>query len=485
MNLPDSVSLLSLQFLFSINGVLSGDKETTCQCSNTASYSLTFHAEWNPTTFPKQYPTHRPPAQWSRLFGCSHGSEDVIWADGALASPGMRAFVEEGDPEILEQELTAPEARTLHCFQTDALHSGEGQQSTVITVEPALPLVSVLVRIVPSPDWFVGTNSLHLCKGGHWLETVVFDLFPWDAGTDSALASPGMRAFVEEGDPEILEQELTAPEARTLHCFQTDALHSGEGQQSTVITVEPALPLPWDAGTDSGFVFSSPNFATSPQEPISPITAQRPSHPANSFYYPRLHTLPRLGYLKLHLLATASANTPGEGTNDTEGIVWNKTRTWTANITEQNRVTYKLHNITTDVIYDLENMVKQESPKPYPKGTPLDCEVSDWSPWSLCSHTCGKGLHQKTRYVLLQPANDGNPCPVLLQQQECEELQCPPKQLEEPPTSGALKSTVGNNTDLPSAVDILPQNGTLVFNGSLEGSNDKNTAVRDPAGTHP
>ncbi|RXM36652.1 Spondin-2 [Acipenser ruthenus] len=418
MNLPDSVSLLSLQFLFSINGVLSGDKETTCQCSNTASYSLTFHAEWNPTTFPKQYPTHRPPAQWSRLFGCSHGSEDVIWADGALASPGMRAFVEEGDPEILEQELTAPEARTLHCFQADALRSGEGQQSTVITVEPALPLVSVLVRIVPSPDWFVGTNSLRLCKGGHWLETVVFDLFPWDAGTDS------------------------------------------------------------------GFVFSSPNFATSPQEPISPITAQRPSHPANSFYYPRLHTLPRLGYLKLHLLATVSANTPGEGTNDTEGIVWNKTRTWTANITEQNRVTYKLHNITTDVIYDLENMVKQESPKPYPKGTPLDCEVSDWSPWSLCSHTCGRGLHQKTRYVLLQPANDGKPCPVLLQQQECEELQCPPKQLEEPPTSGALKSTVGNNTDLPSAVDILPQNGTLVFNGSLEGSNDKNTAVREPASTH-
>ncbi|XP_041116431.1 spondin-2-like [Polyodon spathula] len=415
MNLPDSVSLLS--FLFSINGVLSGDKGTICQGSNTASYSLTFHAEWNPTNFPKQYPTHRPPAQWSRLFGCTHGSKDVIWADGALASPGMRAFVEEGNPEILEQELTAPESRTLRCFQTEAVWSGEGQQSTVITVEPALPLVSVLVRIVPSPDWFVGTNSLHLCKGGHWMESVAFDLFPWDAGTDS------------------------------------------------------------------GFVFSSPNFATSPQEPISPITAQRPSHPANSFYYPRLHTLPRLGYLKLHLLATTSANTPGEGTNDTEGIVWNKTRTWTANITEQNRETDKLHNITTDVIYNLENMVKQESPKPYPKGTPLDCEVSDWSPWSLCSLTCGKGLHWKTRYVLLQPANDGKPCPVLLQQQECEELQCPPKQLREPTTSGALNSTVGNNTDLPSAVDIPPQNGTLVFNGSLQGSNDKNTSVREPAST--
>ncbi|RXN01577.1 Spondin-2, partial [Acipenser ruthenus] len=242
---------------------------------------------------------------------------------------------------------------------------------------------------------------------------------------DGALASPGMRAFVEEGDPEILEQELTAPEARTLHCFQTDALHSAEGQQSTR---------------------SQPYLCPDALPPYQLFLLPLPTYPT---------------YPKLRLLATASAN-----------------------ITEQNRVTYKSPNITADVIYDLENMVKQESPKPDSKGIPLDWKVSDWSPWSLCSHTCGNGLHQKTQYVLLQPHNDGKPCPVLLQQQKCEELQCPPKQLGEPPTSGALNSTVGNNTDLPSAVDLLPQNGTLVFNGSLEGSNDKKTAMRGAACTH-
>ncbi|MBN3271978.1 SPON2 protein, partial [Polyodon spathula] len=373
MNLPDSVSLLS--FLFSINGVLSGDKGTICQGSNTASYSLTFHAEWNPTNFPKQYPTHRPPAQWSRLFGCTHGSKDVIWADGALASPGMRAFVEEGNPEILEQELTAPESRTLRCFQTEAVWSGEGQQSTVITVEPALPLVSVLVRIVPSPDWFVGTNSLHLCKGGHWMDSVV----------NSTLV---FFLFLKD----------------IIFKYCSSLLHS---------------------------FFGLPVLGLSITNDVS-------------LYLLIMLRIPHL----------------------------------------ENRVIQAISlNVSPSLCKSSNNHVFSESPKPYPKGTPLDCEVSDWSPWSLCSLTCGKGLHWKTRYVLLQPANDGKPCPVLLQQQECEELQCPPKQLREPTTSGALNSTVGNNTDLPSAVDIPPQNGTLVFNGSLQGSNDKNTSVREPAST--
>ncbi|MGH0116682.1 UNVERIFIED_CONTAM: hypothetical protein FKN15_021230 [Acipenser sinensis] len=242
-----------------------------------------------------------------------------------------------------------------------------------------------------------------------------------------------MRAFVEEGDPEILEQELTAPEARTLHCFQTP---------STVQRDNKAL----GASLTSAHRSPSPHNSPDALPPYQLFLLPLPTYPT---------------YPKLRLLATASAN-----------------------ITEQNRVTYKSPNITADVIYDLENMVKQESPKPDSKGTPLDCEVSVWSPWSLCSHTCGNGLHQKTQYVLMQPPNDGEPCPVLLQQQKCEELQCPPKQLGEPPTSRALNSTVGNKTDLPSAVDLLPQNGTLVFNGSLEGSNDKKTAMREPACTH-
>lgn len=64
-----------------------------------------------------------------------------------------------------------------------------------------------MVKMIPSPDWFVGVDSLNLCKGSQWKQEVTIDL------------------------------------------------------------------QPYDAGTDSGFTFSSPNFPTSPQEAISKVSS--------------------------------------------------------------------------------------------------------------------------------------------------------------------------------------------------------------------
>ena len=38
---------------------------------------------------------------------------------------------------------------------------------------------------MPSPDWFVGLDSLELCKSGHFLDTVTVEADPIDAGTDN------------------------------------------------------------------------------------------------------------------------------------------------------------------------------------------------------------------------------------------------------------------------------------------------------------
>lgn len=42
-------------------------------------------------------------------------------------------------------------------------------------------------RIVPSPDWFVGVDSLDLCTDGRWRDAVVVDAEPLDAGTNRGL----------------------------------------------------------------------------------------------------------------------------------------------------------------------------------------------------------------------------------------------------------------------------------------------------------
>ncbi|XP_034508978.1 spondin-2-like, partial [Ailuropoda melanoleuca] len=119
---------------------------------------------------------------------------------------------------------------------------------------------------------------------------------------------------------------------------------------------------------------------------LSPqITSSSPSHPANSFYYPRLKSLPPIARVTLVRL-------------------------------RQNARTFLL-------------------PAPSPAGagggneiadslsvpeTPLDCEVSLWSSWGLCGGPCGQlGAKSRTRYVRVQPANHGAPCPELEEEAEC------------------------------------------------------------------
>jgi hypothetical protein len=50
-------------------------------------------------------------------------------------------------------------------------HWTYGPSLTPVTVFPFMQ-VSVVLRIVPSPDWFVGLDSLQLCKNGFWIDAL-------------------------------------------------------------------------------------------------------------------------------------------------------------------------------------------------------------------------------------------------------------------------------------------------------------------------
>lgn len=57
-----------------------------------------------------------------------------------------------------------------------------------------------MVKMIPSPDWFVGIDSLDLCEGGQWKQEVTLDLHPYDAGTDSGFtfSSPNFPTSPQE-----------------------------------------------------------------------------------------------------------------------------------------------------------------------------------------------------------------------------------------------------------------------------------------------
>ncbi|KAF3693826.1 Spondin-2 Mindin Precursor [Channa argus] len=313
--------IILLKLCLAFAGPLRPLNRTECTAKGTASYILVFTGHWSPQAFPKQYPLFRPPAQWSKLIAVSHNHFFRLWEEGAPASAGVQNFAEVGvTVELMKAAKEARKRRIVGAmYRAARIPNGIGHSSTELLMQPRSPLLSLMVKMIPSPDWFIGIDSLNLCDGSQWKQEVTVDL------------------------------------------------------------------QPYDAGTDSGFTFSSPNFPTSPPENITKITSQMPNHPANSFYYPRLKELPPIASIK---------------------------------ITQQSR--------SHDHQASLSNHILPNSVNPrHFSETPLDCEVSLWSSWGLCLGPCSKGgVRHRTRYILLRPANAGTPCPELEEQAECVPHSC-------------------------------------------------------------
>lgn len=150
-----------------------------------ATFELTFDAAWSAATHPTDFPSGNP--HFSGLIGASHNANVALWEPGGMATPGIRSMAETGSKSILRSEIT-----TLSTSGTaEALISGggigrsPGQVSVQFTASQDFPLVSVVSMIAPSPDWFVGVHGLPLFNDGQWVDELVVELAPYDAGTDS------------------------------------------------------------------------------------------------------------------------------------------------------------------------------------------------------------------------------------------------------------------------------------------------------------
>ncbi|XP_007896175.1 spondin-2b [Callorhinchus milii] len=290
-----------------------------CTAGGRAKYSMVFTGKWTQSAFPKQYPLYRPPAQWSPLIAVSHSSDYHMWRLGEYASNGVREFVEKGEAWGLMKEVEA---------------AGEKIQS--------------VYGIFSAPASTSGTEQT----------STEFEVHP----RHSLLS--------------FMARIVPSPD----WFVGRDSFNLCEGNHwKEQVSVDL---YPHDAGTDSGFTFSSPNFATIPQETITQITSSSPNHPANSFFYPRLKHLPPMARVTLTKLRDSRVI----------GI-----STVQSNLLPMGN--------------EIDDSISE---------TPLDCEVSTWSSWGLCMGKCTQmGSKHRTRYIRLKPANNGNPCPTLEEEKEC------------------------------------------------------------------
>lgn len=154
--------------------------------ADSAVYTLTFASTWSSSTHPVGFPEF---AHYSGLIGATHDETVTVWENDELASPGIQNMAETGSKNPLQSELATEMAAGSvgRIISGGGIARSPGQVQVTFTATNSFPLVSVVSMIAPSPDWFVGVHGLSLCDEGAWADSIVVDLYAYDAGTDSGV----------------------------------------------------------------------------------------------------------------------------------------------------------------------------------------------------------------------------------------------------------------------------------------------------------
>ncbi|CAG9762897.1 unnamed protein product [Ceutorhynchus assimilis] len=255
-----------------------------CTCDE-AKYEVTFEGLWSRNTHPKDFPTGSKITRFSDIIGASHTVNYSFWNYGDLASEGLQQLAELGNTRLLESELKAKSdhIRTIIKARGVSFPNITGKTFAVFRVDNKHHLMSIVSMIDPSPDWIVGVSGLELCmRNCSWIESKVFNLYPWDIGTDD------------------------------------------------------------------GITYLSVNQPAAARQPIRKLKYDFPDDPRSPFYDPTGASMKPFARLKL---------------------------------TRQ-----RLYEKSCDF-----------SPNEDPDDSNSNCETTDWSPWSPCSVTCGRGVKYKQR----------------------------------------------------------------------------------------
>ncbi|XP_046845853.1 spondin-1-like [Xenia sp. Carnegie-2017] len=326
---------------------------SSCCVCGVAIYRATFVNKWNKTSHPNDYPERL--ASFSNVIGGTHADGHSLWELGSKASQAVKRFTEWGDTRSLMNKSSR--RNYLGIIRIGPIAKINKPISDRFRADKHNHYLSMISKIKPSPDWFVGIDRFDLCNAStcKWKTNITIQL------------------------------------------------------------------TPYDAGTDSGLKFKSKNILSKPAQDIYKITPNVPNHPSSSFFDEQRVHIPPMAEFKIDLIHTKKKRCSRNTDPDVPCLVsrWSswtpcsmmcgrgkKTRTRRIIQNPQNRGR-ACPKLTRSKSCRGRNC------------TNIDCKVSKWSTWSKCTKICGKEKRTRSRKVLVPPKNDGKKCPPLKTRAKC------------------------------------------------------------------
>lgn len=158
---------------------------------SSVNYSVVFESSWSQTTHPHSSGDLPTNAHWSKLVGATHNDQVSFWEINGIATQGIEDVAELGSTTAFFDEINtaivANNANNLLEGPNLGTAAGEMVISNIETTSD-YPLLTLVSMIAPSPDWMIAVNNIQLMDPfGAWQESIVLDLYPIDAGTDSGI----------------------------------------------------------------------------------------------------------------------------------------------------------------------------------------------------------------------------------------------------------------------------------------------------------
>ncbi|XP_014240679.1 spondin-1-like [Cimex lectularius] len=328
----------------------------------------------------------------------SHGSSWKLFRVGTTASPEVKNFAETGKWELADGQGTQG---VLDHFTAPPVTTGQGRTETQFFLDGNHSKVSIMSRIIPSPDWFVGLDSFQLCVDGNWLDTITLEVDPLDAGTDNGFTFTAPNWVTQpQGVVYRITSRFPAHPAGSFYypyikrlppiaTFQfikvkeyeiSEVFHHGEDEkryevvksdQHNAINImqgNEAIQLEMEEERKEEELVMQQKMTTKINNLMPPIPTRKP-------------------YI---ILPT------GTGKLEDDGVFLNT-------------IVSSFNN------HDTTRTVKSK----YKKTKMRDCKVGDWGEWSGCSSSCGVGEMSRERAILRPPRRGGVSCPPLRQVRWC------------------------------------------------------------------